>query len=89
MRRRPQVVFLYSAYNAIWELKMGDTYIIYIFLLLLFYLFIFLLYHIVLVLPYINMHPPRVYTSYQAYGSYLISIWKGQIKDDSFFSIIS
>ena len=26
------------------------------------YLFIFLLYNIVLVLPYINMHPPRVYT---------------------------
>ena len=28
----------------------------------LFYLFIFLLYNIVLVLPYINMNPPRVYT---------------------------
>ena len=27
-----------------------------------FYLFIFLLYNIVLVLPYINMHPPQVYT---------------------------
>ena len=27
-----------------------------------FYLFIFLLCNIVLVLPYINMHPPRVYT---------------------------
>ena len=26
------------------------------------YLFIFLLYNIVLVLPYINMHPPQVYT---------------------------
>ena len=26
------------------------------------YLFIYLLYSIVLVLPYINMHPPRVYT---------------------------
>ena len=27
-----------------------------------FFIFIFLLYNIVLVLPYINMHPPRVYT---------------------------
>ena len=31
-------------------------------LLLFIYLFIFLLYNSVLVLPYINMHPPRVYT---------------------------
>ena len=32
------------------------------FFLLLLLLFFFLLYNIVLVLPYINMHPPRVYT---------------------------
>ena len=32
------------------------------FLLLLLLLLLFLLYNIVLVLPYINMHPPRVYT---------------------------
>ena len=28
------------------------------------YLFFFILYNIVLVLPYINMHPPRVYTEH-------------------------
>ena len=32
-----------------------------------FYLFIFLLYNIVLVLPYIDMNPPRVYTSSQSW----------------------
>ena len=33
-----------------------------IFIIIIIYLFIFLLYNIVLVLPYINRHPPQVYT---------------------------
>ena len=37
-------------------------FLIYYFYLLLLFLIYFLLYNIVLVLPYIHMHPPRVYT---------------------------
>ena len=36
--------------------------ILYFLFFLIFYYYFFLLYNIVLVLPYINMHPPRVYT---------------------------
>ena len=47
------------------EMTLPNTLILCLFIYFLnFYLFIyfFLLYNIVLVLPYINMHPPRVYT---------------------------
>ena len=34
------------------------------FVMVFFFNYFFLLYNIVLVLPYINMHPPRVYTCF-------------------------
>ena len=41
--------------------------LVFFFLILTFFLIFFLLYNIVLVLPYINMHPPRVYTYYPSW----------------------
>ena len=51
----------YTCFNAI--LPNLPTLSLYLFLLLL----LFLLYNIVLVLPYINMHPPRVYTCFPSW----------------------
>ena len=54
-------IWYYTCFNAI--LPNLPTLSLYLFLLLL----LFLLYNIVLVLPYINMHPPRVYTCFPSW----------------------
>ena len=39
-----------------------DAFVLFIYFYFFIIIIIFLLYNIVLVLPYINMHPPQVYT---------------------------
>ena len=46
---------------------LGSTYLVtYIILIVIFFFYFILLYNTVLVLPYINMNPPRVYTCSQS-----------------------
>ena len=53
-----------TPFDMVLNVYRGNTLFFFLSCVWLFYLFIylFLLYNIVLVLPYINMHPPRVYT---------------------------
>ena len=47
--------------------RMFENWTFFKFIYFIYYYYYFLLYNIVLVLPYINMHPPRVYTCFPSW----------------------